>query len=63
MSSVVFQGNSNSLATIDVAAGYVGLSDYNPVIICLLMFASTYAGPIYWLLALNEQLATTFVSR
>jgi len=62
--AVLEQGNSNSLATIDIGAGYVGLSNYHPVIIGILMFVSTYSGPIYWLLALQEQLAITFgVSR
>ncbi len=52
-----FQGNSNSIATVDVSAGYVGLENYLPPVIGLLMAVSTYAGPIYWLLGLLGHLA------
>jgi len=43
-------GNSNSLASIDVSAGYVGLGDYVPGVVGPLMFVATYCGPILWLL-------------
>ncbi|XP_053394935.1 GPI ethanolamine phosphate transferase 2-like [Mercenaria mercenaria] len=54
MGQAVFfqQGNSNSISTVDVSAGYVGLQDYQPVLVGLLLFCSTYAGPIYWLISL-----------
>ena len=42
------QGNSNSLATIDISAGYVGLDDYAPTIVGMLTFLSTYCGPLLW---------------
>lgn len=39
-------GNSNSLASIDVGAGYTGMISYNPGIITFLMAVHTYSGPI-----------------
>ncbi|XP_014222688.1 GPI ethanolamine phosphate transferase 2 [Trichogramma pretiosum] len=39
-----YQGNSNSLATIDVAAGYVGLKSYNPILIGLFLIINTYSA-------------------
>ena len=44
-------GNSNSLASIDVSAGYVGLEDYVPGVVGPLMYVATYCGPILWLIA------------
>jgi len=41
-------GNSNSLASIDVSAGYVGLEDYVPGVVGPFMFVDTYCGPILW---------------
>lgn len=54
MGQAVFfqQGNSNSISTVDVSAGYVGLQDYQPVLVGVLLFCSTYSGPVYWLIAL-----------
>ena len=46
-----FLGNSNSLASIDVSAGYVGLEDYVPGVVGPLMYVATYCGPILWLIA------------
>ena len=43
-------GNSNSLATIDVGAGYVGMVSYNPAIISVLLAIHTFSGPILVLL-------------
>ncbi|XP_067677597.1 GPI ethanolamine phosphate transferase 2-like [Haliotis asinina] len=54
-----FQGNSNSLSTVDVAAGYVGLHEYNPLLIGLLMCLSTYAGPIFWMISLLKYISMT----
>ncbi|XP_058796314.1 GPI ethanolamine phosphate transferase 2 isoform X2 [Phymastichus coffea] len=45
-----YQGNSNSLATIDVAAGYVGLESYLPVITGIFLSINTYSAPILGLL-------------
>ena len=47
-SSFFIQGNSNSLATIDISAGYVGLEEYVPFIVGPLTFLSTYCGPLLW---------------
>ncbi|XP_043251717.1 GPI ethanolamine phosphate transferase 2 [Colletes gigas] len=41
-----YQGNSNSLATIDVAAGYVGIQSYMPFVHGLLLLINTYSAPI-----------------
>lgn len=47
-----YQGNSNSLATIDVAAGYVGIQSYMPFVNGPLLLINTYSAPIlaYFLL-------------
>lgn len=47
-----YQGNSNSLATIDVAAGYVGVQSYIPFINGSLLLINTYSSPVlaYFLL-------------
>ncbi|KAA3678059.1 ethanolaminephosphotransferase, partial [Paragonimus westermani] len=45
------QGNSLSLASVDVSAAYVGLRNHQPVIAGLLLAFYTYAGPLYWQLA------------
>nr|XP_033197814.1 GPI ethanolamine phosphate transferase 2 [Bombus vancouverensis nearcticus] len=47
-----YQGNSNSLATIDVAAGYIGVQSYMPFINGSLLLINTYAAPVlaYFLL-------------
>ena len=50
--SFAFQGNSNSISTVDVSAGYIGLEDYQPVLIGILMALSTYSGPIFWTISL-----------
>ena len=44
-------GGSNSLATIDVGAGYTGLTDFNPVLVTLLMAVHTYSGSLIALLS------------
>ena len=58
--STYFQmGNSNSLASVDVGAGYTGVPSFNPGIICLLMAVNTFNGPIIWLLSLCCRITTT----
>ena len=42
------QGNSNSLATVDLAAGYIGLKDHVSSIVLPLLCMATYCGPILW---------------
>lgn len=47
------QGNSNSLATIDLNAGYIGLDSYHPVLVGAFLTLNTFSGPILtFLLAL-----------
>ncbi|CAL7933068.1 unnamed protein product [Xylocopa violacea] len=41
-----YQGNSNSLATIDVVAGYVGVQLYIPLINGTLLLINTYSAPV-----------------
>nr|CAD7590243.1 unnamed protein product [Timema genevievae] len=41
-----YQGNSNSLASIDVASGYVGLESYSLVTVGLQLVLHTYSAPI-----------------
>ena len=44
------QGNSNSLATVDIGAGYIGLGqNYWPALVALLTSLSTFSGPLFWL--------------
>lgn len=40
-----YQGNSNSLASVDLGSGYVGLSEYCPVRVGARMGLHAYAGP------------------
>ena len=46
------QGNSNSISTIDVASGYIGLESYNLFLVGFLVASSTYCLYIYWILML-----------
>ncbi|KAJ8664807.1 hypothetical protein QAD02_006469 [Eretmocerus hayati] len=45
-----YQGNSNSLATVDVAAGFVGLESYRPTIIGVFLVINTYSAQVLSLL-------------
>nr|VZH91180.1 unnamed protein product [Spirometra erinaceieuropaei] len=45
-------GNSNKFNTIDLAAGYVGLSGHSNIFFLLLTVSHTFAGPIFWQLSL-----------
>jgi ethanolaminephosphotransferase len=40
------QGNSNHLGSVDVSRGYIGMTEYSPVLVGALLAAGTYAGPI-----------------
>ncbi|KAL4705581.1 hypothetical protein ACJJTC_006909, partial [Scirpophaga incertulas] len=40
-----YQGNSNSLASVDLGSGYVGLREYCPVRVAARMGLHAYAGP------------------
>ncbi|XP_071565902.1 GPI ethanolamine phosphate transferase 2 isoform X1 [Temnothorax nylanderi] len=56
-----YQGNSNSLASIDVAAGYVGLRSYMPLVTGVYLIVNTYSAPVlaYFLLIYYRQLYLT----
>ncbi|XP_046746051.1 GPI ethanolamine phosphate transferase 2-like [Diprion similis] len=41
-----YQGNSNNLSTIDIAAGYVGVESYNIYITGLFLVINTYSAPV-----------------
>lgn len=41
-----YQGNSNSLASIDLNAGYIGLNTFNFVLVGLFLTINTFSGPI-----------------
>ncbi|XP_051156691.1 GPI ethanolamine phosphate transferase 2 [Leptopilina boulardi] len=59
-----YQGNSNSFATIDVAAGYVGLESYSLSIATLFITINTFSAPIlaYLLLLYYETLEKPYFS-
>ncbi|XP_031627446.1 GPI ethanolamine phosphate transferase 2 [Contarinia nasturtii] len=41
-----YQGNSNSLASIDLAAGYIGLNSFNFAAVGFFLTLNTFSGPI-----------------
>ncbi|XP_066585138.1 GPI ethanolamine phosphate transferase 2 isoform X2 [Prorops nasuta] len=41
-----YNGNSNSLATIDTGAGYIGLEMYKPLTIAVYLIVNTYSAPV-----------------
>lgn len=50
MGSFFYLGNSNSLSTIDVYSGYVGLLSYQPIIVGILITCNTYSTVVLWIL-------------
>ncbi|XP_030558101.1 GPI ethanolamine phosphate transferase 2 [Drosophila novamexicana] len=42
-----YQGNSNSLSTIDLNPGYIGQTSYNPIIVGLFVTLNTYSAEIH----------------
>ena len=46
-----YLGNSNSLASVDISSGYVGLEEFVPAIMVSLTYVATYCGPCLWLIA------------
>lgn len=42
------QGNSNSIATVDISAGFVGLDAYMEIPAMFLTAFATYTGPVLW---------------
>jgi len=47
-----YQGNSNGLASLDVAAGYVGLQSYQPLLVGFQLITHTYSAPVLAVLEL-----------
>ncbi|BFY99169.1 hypothetical protein BsWGS_02209 [Bradybaena similaris] len=45
-----FQGNSNSLSTVDLTTGYTGLEEFTPAVTGPLLALATYSGAIFWIL-------------
>lgn len=59
------QGHSNSLASVDVSVGYIGLSDYSPFFVILQVLFHTYALPVLchiFFLKTHKELAPIFWS-
>ncbi|KAL6424028.1 hypothetical protein ACFW04_009733 [Cataglyphis niger] len=56
-----YQGNSNSLASINITAGYVGLRSYMPLITGVYLIINTYSAPVlaYFLLVYRRQSGET----
>ena len=59
MCSFANLGNTNSLSTLDVSAGFIGLSEYNLVIVSVQMICSTYSTVVFWLMMLVYRLDRT----
>ncbi|XP_071954427.1 GPI ethanolamine phosphate transferase 2-like isoform X2 [Antedon mediterranea] len=49
------QGNSNSIATIDLSSGYVGLDSHDPAFVGTFLLVATNFGPVSWMLTLLKQ--------
>ena len=45
-----FQGNSNSPSTVNLDAGYQGMTEFNTIIVPFLIDLNLYFGPLLWLL-------------
>ncbi|XP_053321061.1 GPI ethanolamine phosphate transferase 2 [Spea bombifrons] len=43
-----FQGNSNTITTVDISAGFVGLDNYVELPAIILTAFVTYSGPLLW---------------
>ena len=56
-SSYFTQGNSNSLNTVQISSGMVGINYMNEALIALLLLSATYASHVYWFLELMQHLA------
>nr|XP_033336582.1 GPI ethanolamine phosphate transferase 2 isoform X1 [Megalopta genalis] len=56
-----YQGNSNSLATVDVAAGYVGMRSYIPIVNGSLIIINTYSAPVLAFLLLIYQTVSQYL--
>ncbi|GFP90701.1 hypothetical protein PHJA_001214200 [Phtheirospermum japonicum] len=52
-------GNTNTLATIDVAGAFIGISSHSTIISGILMFVITYASPMLALLSMLMDVSMT----
>jgi hypothetical protein len=55
------QGNSNSLTTIQISSGFVGINQVNEPIIALLLLCNTYSSNIYWFLIFVEHFTLSMI--
>ena len=46
-------GGSNAISSVDLSCAYNGLVDFNVVAVATLTFISNWAGPIFWVFAIN----------
>ncbi|XP_059613175.1 GPI ethanolamine phosphate transferase 2 [Phlebotomus argentipes] len=51
-----YQGNSNSLASIDLNAGYIGLKSFNMIIVGVFLTINTFGGPLLAVLLMLHHL-------
>ncbi|KAK0168025.1 hypothetical protein PV327_001866 [Microctonus hyperodae] len=59
-----YQGNSNSLATVDVAAGYVGLQSFILPITTIFICINTFSAPILaYLMTLHDEITSRELNR
>ncbi|KAK0084272.1 hypothetical protein PV325_007346 [Microctonus aethiopoides] len=59
-----YQGNSNSLATVDVAAGYVGLQSFILPITTIFICINTFSAPILaYLMTLHDEMTPKEIDR
>ncbi|CAG8627419.1 8982_t:CDS:10 [Ambispora leptoticha] len=47
------EGNSNSMASVDLGNSYIGVNEYHVFSVGLLTFFANWAGPIWWTIAWN----------
>ena len=52
-------GGSNSISSLDLSNAYNGVADYNIAAVGVLLFASNWAGPIWWCSAAVLLITTT----
>ena len=57
------QGNSNALSKIDLTAGYVGMQDFQPARVFLLITLSVWASVLTWLMAAFGHVARSLEHR
>ncbi|XP_018052891.1 PREDICTED: GPI ethanolamine phosphate transferase 2 [Atta colombica] len=59
-----YQGNSNSLGSVNIAAGYVGLQSYMPFVTAVYLIINTYSAPVlaYFLLIYHWEMSEIYLS-